>query len=230
MFVFFLKQFYGTGAPVSGVKYFSRWKNSLKEGASSVRDEQPWITFPVIDKLDAILTKSSCVFEYGGGGSTLFFANRVKEVITVEHNKEWYAILTKIVKDKSIANWNGNLIEAGTGDLFPQADKANPDHYSSGDQPSKGKNYADYVKCIDKYEDNSFDLVSVDGRSRPSCIKHAIPKIKKGGYLLLDNSDRSYYLSFFKEQLKKEFTVIIDEMGPSPYSKYFTKTSIWKKN
>lgn len=230
MFVFFLKQFYGTGAPVSGVKYFSRWKNSLKEGASSVKDEQPWITFPVIDKLNTILSKSSRVFEYGGGGSTLFFANRVKEVITVEHNKEWYAILTKIVKDKSISNWHGFLIEAGAGDLVPQADKSNPDHYSSGDQPSKGKNYADYVKCIDQYEDNSFDLVSVDGRSRPSCIKHAIPKIKKGGYLLLDNSDRSYYLTFFKDQLKKDFTVIIDEMGPSPYSKYFTKTSIWKKN
>lgn len=50
-----------------------------------------------------------------------------------------------------------------------------------------------YNKVIEKYNDEIFDLILVDGRNRQACIRSAIPKLKSGGWLVLDNSERDYY-------------------------------------
>lgn len=230
LFRVFSKQAKKNGGNVwSQLNYFFRWKKSLDKNASSVKDEQPWITFKAIDYLKKNVTNQFNVFEYGGGGSTLFFVKRAKEVITVEHNEEWFGILSGMMVQKNYRNWKGNFIKAQDGDFVNAPDMANPDHYSSGDIPSKGMNYHNYAAAIDAYPENYFDIVLVDGRSRPSCMKHAIPKIKKGGLLILDNSDRDYYLTFFKTMLSEQFITVLDEVGPGPYSMDFSKTSIWKK-
>lgn len=50
-----------------------------------------------------------------------------------------------------------------------------------------------YNKVIDNFVDNYFDLILVDGRDRVKCIESSIPKLKSGGWLVLDNSEREYY-------------------------------------
>lgn len=50
-----------------------------------------------------------------------------------------------------------------------------------------------YNKVIDNFIDNYFDLILVDGRDRVKCIESSIPKLKSGGWLVLDNSEREYY-------------------------------------
>lgn len=228
----FLKQIYShrkSGTTVSQLKYFSKWKNSLKPEASSVKDQQPWITFQAIEFLRTACNSNSKVFEYGGGGSTLFFTGLAKEVVTIEHDKEWFKILSDVVKKKSISNWNGNLLTTNDGNLVNHPSKSDPEHYSSGDLNSKNKNYKDYVCSIDKFNDGYFDFVLVDGRSRASCIKHSLPKLKKNGYLIVDNSDRQYYFDAFKETLNKDFQIVLNGFGATPYLQHFTKTTIWKK-
>lgn len=210
-------------------KYFFRWKRSLEPGATSVKDEQPWITFKAIDFLKKNLKSTDKVFEYGGGGSTLFFAKRVSEVVTVEHIEEWFVILKDTVSKKGIKGWKGNFVKPEKGDLFSPPDISNPDHYSADDIPSKGYNYKNYASVIDAYPDKYFDCVLIDGRARPSCVKHAIPKIKKGGYLVLDNTNREYYLTQTQKWFDKDFEKIFGEFGPTPYERTFTHTSIWKK-
>lgn len=209
--------------------YFFRWNKSLKEGASSVKDEQPWITFTAIDYLQTNLKPNHHVFEYGGGGSTLFFLNRVAEVVTVEHSKEWFEILQNTLKAKGTKHWKGQFISPEQGDLVPQPDKANPLHYSSDDLPSKGYHYKAYASAIDVYADAYFDCVLVDGRARPSCIYHALKKIKPGGLLVLDNSDRAYYLNQTAALLQADYIPVVDQFAPCPYLIEFTKTTIWKK-
>ena len=210
-------------------KYFFRWRKCLEPGASSVKDEQPWITFKAIDFLDSNLKSTDKVFEYGGGGSTLFFAKRVADIVTVEHNEEWFKILSETIAQKNIKGWKGNFVLPVKGDLVVPPDFANPEHYSADDVPSYGYNYKDYVSVIDAYADDYFDCVIVDGRSRPACIKHSISKIKKGGFLVLDNSDRKYYLTQTESLLADKFDKIIGDFGPSPYAQVFTHTTIWKK-
>lgn len=54
-------------------------------------------------------------------------------------------------------------------------------------------NFKKYVEAINTYSDNYFDFVFIDGRARNGCVIASLPKIKNGGYLMLDNSDRPEY-------------------------------------
>ena len=58
----------------------------------------PWVTYSFIDFIKTRLNKELTIFEYGSGNSTLFYAQRVKRVVSVEHDEAWYQ---KIVKEKA---------------------------------------------------------------------------------------------------------------------------------
>ena len=97
------------------------------------------------------------------------------------------------------------------------------------DKPSYGYNYKEYVTIIDSYTNLYFDCILIDGRSRPACIKHSLSKLKIGGLLVLDNSDRAYYLTQTQNLLSTDYKKIIGSFSPSPYAQIFTHTTIWKK-
>jgi len=73
------------------------WFESFKSLKSIDKDRKPipWFSYPFIDFLTSRLSKEITVFEFGSGSSTSFFAERVKNVISIEHNKEWYQIVNK---------------------------------------------------------------------------------------------------------------------------------------
>jgi predicted O-methyltransferase YrrM len=50
----------------------------------------PWYTYPAISFLGERLPSDAAVFEYGAGNSTLWYAERVREVTTVESDESWY--------------------------------------------------------------------------------------------------------------------------------------------
>jgi hypothetical protein len=60
-------------------------------------------------------------------------------------------------------------------------------------------------------------------------MMHALPKIRKGGFLVLDNSERAYYLEKMNDRISAGFDKIVNGMGPTPYSREFTRTTVWKK-
>src|SRR5665213_1934865 len=133
------------GASYSQLKHFFKWKRSLKPDSSSVKDEQPWITFDVIDFLKSHVNNSSKIFEYGGGGSTLFFVKIAGEVHTVEHDKDWFGKLSEIILEKKYSNWKGSFVLPEKKNLVEKPDPANPEHYAADDENSIGFNYKDYV-------------------------------------------------------------------------------------
>src|SRR4051812_37225534 len=71
------------------VRFYKRWARSQDPTASPMKDEVPWMTFGAIEFLQRALREDMVVFEYGSGGSTLFFANRVRRLVTIEHDPEW---------------------------------------------------------------------------------------------------------------------------------------------
>ncbi|MCA9907704.1 MAG: hypothetical protein KC519_03580, partial [Anaerolineae bacterium] len=51
----------------------------------------PWLGFDAIDYLAARISPGWRVFEYGSGGSTLFWLKSGAEVVSIEHDADWYA-------------------------------------------------------------------------------------------------------------------------------------------
>ena len=82
------------------------WFNAFTIGEPVDKNLEPlpWLTYSFIDFITERLSKEFNVFEFGSGNSTLFFAERVKQVSSVEHNREWYNKL------KSKIPVNSNLI------------------------------------------------------------------------------------------------------------------------
>ncbi len=174
-------------------KYFWRWLNSLQSDYF-IRQRLPWLTFEAIERLGTLDLKGKNVFEYGSGGSTLFWLDKGAKVVSVEHDLEWYQRLQTITA--RVAELDYRFVEPERdADPKTAADPADPELYFSDDSASKGYHYRRYVQQIDEFADQFFDLVLIDGRARPSCIAHAAQKVKVGGCLVLDNSDRDYYLA-----------------------------------
>jgi hypothetical protein len=206
---------------------FLKWRHSLIDGVSSISERMPWMTIDAIEMLEDKLSNQARVFEFGGGGSTLFFLDRVAEVNTVEHDSIWFEELLKNTEKSK--KWNGLLMEPKRIDNFSSLSQSNPEHYISDDPKFINFSFEDYVKAIDKFPDNYFDLVSIDGRSRPSCIKHAISKIKKGGWLLLDNAEREYYQPAMDLLKPESFKVVLNKEGLLIFCRWTTTTRIWEK-
>lgn len=216
------------GAAWWQMRYYLRWKRSLEPGATSMRDRQPWLTFPAIDLLHQHARTTQRVFEYGGGGSTLFWCDRVAEVMTVEHDAGWFKALEQAVNGVK-AKWLGMSIPSDEGDLVPAPDPAEPAHYSSADEASKGRNYKAYAQAINAYPDAHFDIVLIDGRSRASCLSLSVPKLKPGGLLVLDNAERAYYTALNSDALRV-LEPILSGMAPVPYDRDLSETRIYRKH
>ena len=75
------------------------WINSLIKNESCDQNDHPlpWVTYPFIDFIRIRLRKNYHIFEYGSGNSTLFYSKHVSSITSVEHNKEWYDKLIKII-------------------------------------------------------------------------------------------------------------------------------------
>lgn len=207
-------------------KYYKKWVDTQKDGRTPLSEEIPWISFEAITYLERCLKKHMAVFEYGSGGSTVFFARRVKHVTSIEHDERWFERVSEAMTERRLLNWAGQCIAAEPGSVGQGRPEYPPD-YTSAD--FNDRNFKSYVTAIDEQPDGSFDLVLVDGRARPSCIIHALPKIKAGGYLVLDNADRSYYTALTENSINKAFDPVLDRRGPFPFVPEFLKTTIWKK-
>jgi hypothetical protein len=112
-------------------------------------------------------------------------------VISIEHDANWY----KLVQERIDRRVDLRLIEPEVDESATADDIANPSAAVSADVPSSGRRFTAYVEAIDSFEDESFDVVLVDGRARPACIHHGAPKVRQGGLLIVDNADRNYYLA-----------------------------------
>jgi hypothetical protein len=128
------------------------------------------------------------VFEYGGGGSTVWLGQRVGEVITVEHSPYWASAIEHVCRRLGLGNVQVLKRNPEPGEGTPVPGMAGITYGST----SPGS-FKSYVTSIADYPDESFDIVLVDGESRLACLVHGCQKLKPGGTLILDDSERTYY-------------------------------------
>jgi len=102
----------------SGYLKDSGWFNSFKSGVPIDINNNPipWYTYPSIVFIEKRINRDMVVFEYGCGSSTLWWASRVKQVISCEHSKEWF----ETVKRQVPANVILHHIEMQPGGEYSQ--------------------------------------------------------------------------------------------------------------
>ena len=178
----------------------------------------PWIEEEAIEWLEEQVRPGMKVFEYGTGGSTLFFARRTKEVVSVECYPEKYEKFTHLLKQKMKSSFKVSL------NLVPPVEDPKPfpyshESYNSFDEEFIHLSLKEYVNFIKEYGNKFFDIVLISGRARASCIRAAVPKVKPGGLLILNDSERYEYQDAIELFLKK--------YPHQEFSEDIRKTGIW---
>jgi hypothetical protein len=184
-------------------KHIFRWLKSLRTGYL-LYEPSPWLAFDAIEFIKSRLRNGMRVFEYGSGGSTLFWLRYGVLCVSVEHDPDWYSVVRQNLTPKQPVDYRLILPEF-VKDSDRQGAPADPESYTSSDELFQGYSFRKYVTQIDDFPDGYFDIILIDGRARPSCIKHSVRKVKVGGMLIVDNSDRSYYFANTKSYLSEFF-------------------------
>ena len=188
--MFGLDRLPGLGEAVRGDRANLRWLlHALRHRNQSPLDlRQPWMTFTAVAWLSAQIRPDWSVFEYGSGGSTLFFADRVGRVISVEHDEEWAASMQPALATcRDVVEYR--LVPPTCGSLAPRISSARYNRPTA--------DFADYVATVRDYPKHSFDLIIVDGRGRVACLEACRDRLKPGGIVVLDNSAREDYAAAF---------------------------------
>lgn len=168
------------------IRYVPQWvktRGHPKSHEGPLDAGLPFIPFSLQEFLDDRLTGHMSAFEWGSGGSTLWLAERVGSLISVEHDEEWVRRVQSSLHASKLENCQLRLL--------PPNPEATPSLiYNSALIEA---NFTAYVAAVDQCEDRSLDLVLIDGRARADCLLRAASKVKPGGMLILDDSDRERY-------------------------------------
>jgi predicted O-methyltransferase YrrM len=116
-----------------------------------------------------MLKQSDSCVEYGSGRSTIWFAKRVGQLTSVEHDKQWHSAVSGRLASQGLTNVNYIL--------------------APRDQPDEQGGESAYTRTACEFTDDSLDFALVDGIYRDHVTKVILPKIKTGGILAIDNSN-----------------------------------------
>lgn len=183
----------------------------------------PWLPHSAMEFLEGITRPWFRVFEWGSGESTVYWSRRVTSIVAIEHIESSFVHTKNDLVNYGRRNYTLLLIPPKGYRRLPP-DPSEPLDYCSAD--SARLTYKDYATIIKSYS-QLFDLIIVDGRARTSCLYHACNKLMGGGYLVLDNSDRAYYLRNIRHLF--EDWKVHRFFGPGPHNNYDWECTVWRK-
>ena len=127
--------------------------------------DAPWLTRDAIALLENWLAPEFVGLEWGAGRSTLWFARRVAALITVEHAPDWFARVRRQLQEQEYGNVTLLL---------------------------EGERSHGYLAAAHELDDNLLDFALVDGVRRDECAWAVLPKIRPGGFLIIDDAHRYF--------------------------------------
>lgn len=178
------------------------WANSLGRPPTINHEPVPWITYPAMVWLWGLLSGDERVLELGAGNSTLWFAARATQVISLEHSPDWYAHFAE--------------------SLPPNVELLFVDGSSTA-------GYQEDLRLATK-RFGPFDIILIDGGpDRVAATIESSSSLQDDGMIILDNSDFSKYqpaVTFLNEVGFHR----LDFFGPAPGSRYLLCTSVFSKS
>lgn len=145
-----------------------RYKKFLKQNP-----DVPCISPDCITFLDRALSNNMNALEWGSGRSSLWYAKRVKKLLSIEHNESWHKeVVQKLSHTKN-----------ATCRFIPL------DHPESEPTLVKYHPWPRYVAVVSEFDQEPLDFVVIDGHYRQACVVAVLDKMASGGLLLIDNSN-----------------------------------------
>lgn len=217
----------------------SGWVESVRCGeARDLHGPVPWITYCATHYLSRIVQADYCVLEFGAGNSTRWWAERVSEVVSVEHDPNW----ADAVRRCNLANVT--LVERAMGDpvSFKHSEVLVREFYplqlSAKESADPTRNYRaglldnefhSYASVLLDYPTGYFDIIVVDGMARVLTAWLASRQLADDGMIVFDNSDRAEYSDAYR-YLEQAGFARIDFSGLGPLNTYEWCTSIFVKS
>lgn len=157
----------------------------------------PWLSPGATLFFDEWLTKDKIGAEFGSGISTVFFAKRSKEIVSIEHFEPWYNKVVDLFKKEGLTNVDYRFIQEVKVDKKKNLPEILEKYLSESPSFKVKWEFENYFKSLEDFENNHFDFILVDGRARPECVFFGVDKLKSGGLMILDNSERPRYSVVF---------------------------------
>jgi predicted O-methyltransferase YrrM len=159
----------GPMPPSAWLRYPAAWLRARRGRVP----ERPWIVPAAIGWLRRRIRPAWSILELGSGRSTVWFAQRARNLICLEDNDYWARRAAERLSEEHLEV-----------DLRVMPVEEFPGHVAS-------------------LPDRSFDLVVVDfleapAVSRADALRPGREKVRPGGYLLLDDSDRPGYAEAYE--------------------------------
>jgi len=129
--------------------------------------DHPWLTRQANSILDTYLKKTDRGLEFGSGRSSMWFAQRIAHLTSVEHHEGWYKQVSQMFADNHVDNVDYRHCPKVAQDADPAG---------SG-----------YVKVVEEFDPGSLDFALVDGIYRDHVAAAVLPKLRPGGVLIIDN-------------------------------------------
>lgn len=144
----------------------SKVSDDIVYGRQALTAGEPWIVPDALTYLEGIVEPTWEVFEWGAGGSTVWFAKHCSVVTTIEQSQKWTADIKGKLKRRSLDNVALQYIPIRSTD-------------------------DDYADAILSCPDRTFNLISVDGEvaKRDRSLSHSWARVVPGGWVMLDNSN-----------------------------------------
>lgn len=146
---------------------------------------KPRMSLEAVAEMDRLIKGGSVGLEWGSGTSTVWLAKKSSALWSVESDNTWFVRVNQWLAHEDIMDAQAKVR------FFP------PDKDCNSTEPcfykgvsDRARCYRSYVNFADVLTDGSLDYVIVDGRARVGCLFIAMTKLKPGGLLVLDNSER----------------------------------------
>ena len=215
------------------------WRRSVDQNAAvDAHGPVPWFTYPAIRQLGRMVAPAWRVLEYGSGNSTLWWAARVAEVVSVEHDPAWaFRLRERIPANVSLSE---RVMDDPVGDEI--SDLLLLEYFPSGcfgvptEDPTRNYRaglldaaYLAYASVALEHPRGHFDVIVVDGMARALTAWVAARQVAPGGLIVFDNSDRAEYAAAYR-WLESSGFARIDFWGLGPINPYEWCTSIFVRS
>jgi hypothetical protein len=151
---------------------FAEIPRLVRDRIQRVQPTTPWIASSAVRELDRVLQRDWDLLEIGSGRSTVWYAERVRSVVSLEHDPGWHREVSSSLADRGITNVDLRL-----------------------------RDVAEFRDEVRTFPDGSFDVIIIDSgdeadpdtAGRVGLVGESRDKVRPLGLMVLDNSDRRRY-------------------------------------